>query len=137
MSGPTSVVGNATSFSHNETRAFLPGVQGGSTGHTMALPGGIGEGGISFNSHYVRGKSHSDFYDQGVQNTNGRSVYHMAQDVSSWKKVRNKGASMRLKMGIERSRTFEHAGRPLEFRMSRAVQRKSNVRERLSTRVRH
>lgn len=41
--------------------------------------------GATMKSEYVLGPMHSDFYDDGVQNTNGRAVWHVAQNVADFK----------------------------------------------------
>jgi len=81
--GPTSVVGHPRHHAHAERGAFV--LPNGTNGVTLPLPTSITENGPSFNAHYVSGNTHSDHYaDGGVQDTNGRFTYHVAQGLERY-----------------------------------------------------
>lgn len=85
--GPLYAVGRPTSFSRAGIGgAFLPETAPAGTG-ALSVPmptAPIFDNGPSFNASYVPGQT--NYFDQGVQNINGRVVWHMAQNLSSWQK---------------------------------------------------
>lgn len=73
-----------TTFDHGSSAMMPMGLTGLTHGASLNPPAGsvAGDNGPEWNGSYVRGRS--NYYDQGVQFTNGRGVYHRSQDISQW-----------------------------------------------------
>lgn len=82
MSGPLAVLGNPSSFAHNEHGVFNGPL---TFGMQAPLPGNapIGPGGPGFNASRVRGATGANYYNDTT--TYGISTHHLSQDVSEWK----------------------------------------------------
>jgi hypothetical protein len=88
MANPlTAPIGHPSHFAHQDARAF-PGEMSSDRhyGSTVGLPnaGLLMPPGSSLNAHWVHGKTHSDFFDQGAQFANGTATYHLAQNMSNF-----------------------------------------------------